>query len=130
MAAVLPRWLWLLVMILGAGVEGFGSDPPTLGEPAAQATPDRLMGDEAAASDARERKRKAYAGLLALLGIALTGVGLAAMVLLWGARLRRVNRQPLPAADLKDELWFLRAGKGARDAGGEANDAESREERD
>lgn len=126
MAAVLPRWLWLLVLIFGTVDRGFAEDQP-VAEPVALAVPEHPVGDEAAVAEARERKRKAYAGLLALLGIALTGVGLAAMVLLWGARLRRVNRQPLPAADLKDELWFLRAGKGARDMGEESKTDVSRE---
>ncbi len=130
MAAVSPHWLWLLVLILSTGEVGFADDGPVAAEPAAQAVPERPAGDAAAVAEARERRRKAYAGLLALLGIAIAGVGLAAMVLLWGARLRRVNRQPLPAADLKDELWFLRAGKGALDAGERTKPDDPREDAD
>lgn len=59
-----------------------------------------------------EKQRRAMAGLAALAGIAIIGIGLLAVTLLWGARLRRLNRKPLPNAPLKDELWFLRPPKG------------------
>lgn len=56
----------------------------------------------------QEQRRRAYAGLLALLGIVVAGAAVVGLVILWAGRLRRVNRAPLPGAELKDELWFLR----------------------
>lgn len=56
----------------------------------------------------QEQRRRAYAGLLALLGIVVAGAAVVGLIILWAGRLRRANRAPLPGAELKDELWFLR----------------------
>lgn len=61
----------------------------------------------------QEKRRRAYAGLMALVGIALAGVLLALGTVVWGRRLRRLNRKPLPSAELKQDLWFLRPEKPA-----------------
>ena len=80
--------------------------------------------DEATAQAQREQGRKrAYAGLMAVVGIAIAGVALLAVTILWGGRLRRENRKPLPTAELKDELWFLRT-KSGRTAADEPADTE------
>ena len=41
-------------------------------------------------------------------GILICGVGLLAMVLLWGSRIRRIAREPLPRVAPRDELWYLK----------------------
>ncbi len=71
--------------------------------------------DPAALLDPAEqaKRRRAYAGLMALVGIALAGVLLALGTVVWGRRLRRLNRKPLPSAELKQDLWFLRPEKPA-----------------
>ncbi|HUQ71137.1 MAG TPA: hypothetical protein VM165_16540 [Planctomycetaceae bacterium] len=58
-----------------------------------------------------EKRLRAMAGLAALAGIAIVGVALLALIIIWGRRLRRINRQDLPEAPLKDELWFLKPPK-------------------
>jgi hypothetical protein len=61
--------------------------------------------------DEPEKRRSAMAGLAALAGIAIVGIGLVALTILWAGRLRRLNRQPLPEAPLKNDLWFLKPPK-------------------
>lgn len=58
-----------------------------------------------------EQRRQALAGLLALAGIAIAGIGLATVTILWGARLRRETRKPMPPTAPRDDLWFLRPPK-------------------
>lgn len=65
--------------------------------------------------DGRARRR-AMAGLAAVAGIAIVGISLMALIIIWGRRLRRLNRQPLPASPLKDELWFLKPSSTAVDS--------------
>lgn len=73
-------------------------------------------------NDAR-RERAFTVGLLLLAVVLLAGVGLLAGVLIWGARLRRVSRAPLPTVRKQDELWFLRARK--KDVAGRPPSAEN-----
>ena len=68
-----------------------------------------------------EKQRRAMAGLLALCGIVIGGLMFLVLVMVWGARLRRLARRELPAQKtLQNELWFLKPPKtggkdGARD---------------
>ncbi|OYW22832.1 MAG: hypothetical protein B7Z55_04195 [Planctomycetales bacterium 12-60-4] len=109
MATVILRALWLAVALQMAVGTSRAAEPPAPNEAAAAESAPVQAADNEAAAAVRERRRNAYAGLMALMGIALTGVGLVAIVVIWGRHLRRANRKPLPSADLKDELWFLRA---------------------
>lgn len=59
----------------------------------------------------REKTVRAYAALMAIVGIAFAGLGLIALTIIGARRLRRVSKSPLPSADLKQELWFLRPPK-------------------
>lgn len=59
----------------------------------------------------KERQARVTAGLAAVAGIAIVGVGLGAGIMLWGARLRRRNRQPLAPTGRQDAFWFLRPSK-------------------
>jgi len=59
----------------------------------------------------KEKQARVTAGLAAVAGIAIVGVGLGAGVMLWGARLRRLNRQPLAPTGRQDAFWFLRPPK-------------------
>jgi hypothetical protein len=48
-------------------------------------------------------------GVVMLGGILICGVALVALALLWGHRIRRIARQPLPKVAPRDELWYLKA---------------------
>lgn len=55
---------------------------------------------------------KAYIALAALAGILIVGVALVALILLWGARLRRQLRRPLPECEIPERnFWFLKPPK-------------------
>lgn len=56
----------------------------------------------------KERETRITAGLAAVAGIATVGIGLIAITLIWGARLRRQNRMGLPTASPPGENWFLK----------------------
>ncbi len=56
----------------------------------------------------KERETRITAGLAAIAGIATVGIGLIAVTLIWGARLRRQNRMALPTASPPAENWFLK----------------------
>jgi hypothetical protein len=56
----------------------------------------------------KERETRITAGLAAVAGIATVGIGLIAVTLIWGARLRRQNRMGLPTAPPPAENWFLK----------------------
>ena len=57
----------------------------------------------------RERRKRIVqlAGYLLLL-LALSGLLLVTVIVLWGFRARRVVRKPLPQVSPVDELWYLR----------------------
>jgi hypothetical protein len=59
-----------------------------------------------------EKQRRAMAGLMALCGILVGGLGFVALVMIWGARLRRMARRELPPQKtLQNDLWFLKPPK-------------------
>lgn len=49
-------------------------------------------------------------GVMVLLGITITGLGLLLVVILWGHRVRRKSRAPLPEASRGDDLFYLKTG--------------------
>ncbi len=51
------------------------------------------------------------AAALLLVGIAVVGLILILLILLWGVRVRRVMRTRLPPTGRQDELWYLRPNK-------------------
>ncbi len=77
-------------------------DPATVPE-----TPPELP----AKPNEQERRVKVTAGLAALAGITITGIVLAAVIVIWGGRLRRLVREPLTATGRQDPFWFLRPKK-------------------
>ncbi len=65
-----------------------------------------------------EKRRRAMAGLMAVSGILIVGVMFLAVVVIWGARLRRLARRDLPAqTTLQNDLWFLKPPKPAAGEG-------------
>ena len=59
-----------------------------------------------------EKRKRAYIGLVAVAGIVIIGVALAALTILWAGRLRRQLRQTDPAcAPLDRSFWFLKPPK-------------------
>lgn len=89
-----------------ASAQDADSAPPSATEPAATPSPTKTDPLEKA-----EQKRQAWAGLLAVAGIAIAGIGLATVTILWGARLRRETRKSSPPSAPRDDLWFLRPPK-------------------
>jgi hypothetical protein len=66
----------------------------------------------ASADDETEKHQRALLGLMALCGILIGGLGFLAVVMIWGARLRRMVRRELPPQKtLQNELWFLKPPK-------------------
>ena len=59
-----------------------------------------------------EKKRKAFAGLAALGGIAILGVGIIAATMMWATRLRRLARIDGPCQKtVGNDFWFLKPPK-------------------
>jgi hypothetical protein len=59
-----------------------------------------------------EKQKKAYSGLAALAGIIITGIALAALIILWAGRLRRQIRRPLTGGgEPSRDFWFLKPPK-------------------
>lgn len=64
------------------------------------------------AKRATEKQIKAYSGLMALVGILVAGLSLAALTILWAGRLRRQLRKPLPECEpVGRDFWFLKPPK-------------------
>jgi len=62
-----------------------------------------------AADESKSRKRAVvWSALFLVVGIAVLGVFLIVVVLLWGIRLRRRNRTRKPPPAPFDPLWYLR----------------------
>lgn len=71
------------------------SDPPPADSPAERERKEQI----------RQQVRRGFQVLLVLV---LLAVLVSVMFLLWGMRLRRQLRQPLPPVHKGDELWFLK----------------------
>jgi H+/gluconate symporter-like permease len=64
-----------------------------------------------------EKQREVTIGLMALVGILVGGLVFLAVVMIWGARLRRIARAELPPQrTLQNELWFLKPPKSPPDS--------------
>jgi hypothetical protein len=109
------RIRWLLLGLVMSPLSGFADEA---GEPVA-AAPDEVASvvPQEVPHDEAERRRTALIGLSAVAGIAILGIGLVAVIVIWAGRLRRINRKPLPEASLKDELWFLKPPKSPPEQG-------------
>lgn len=70
-----------------------------------------------------ESKQAATIGFLLLAVITFTGLTLVALVVVWGHRVRRVVRGPLPAQSARDEFWYLRPPKDRAEDGESAEGA-------
>jgi len=57
---------------------------------------------------AAEKELRITAGLAAVVGIVVLGIGLIAGILVWGSRLRRLTRQQSTPTPKGSEFWFLR----------------------
>jgi hypothetical protein len=78
-----------------------------------------------AAEKSRTRKRAVvWSALFLVAGIAVLGVFLIVVVLLWGIRLRRRNRTRKPPPAPFDPLWYLRKGTTAESSPPPADDAD------
>lgn len=96
--------LWLLVALLALGLI-----PPT---PAFGQAPEVERVEQQVETPEEKQKREAVvAGSLILILVVIAGIGLLAMVLILGRRMRRLTRQTLPGCKPQDDLWFLRKPK-------------------
>ncbi len=113
-------WLFVIVCALAAGT--VNAEPPSAAAastPAADSASDTSLestelaaGSDAITLDRKKEEDKAKTlGIVLLAGIAMLGVLLLAIVLVWGSRIRRLARNPLPVQCRGDELWYLRAKK-------------------
>ena len=70
-----------------------------------------VSSDESSTIDA-EKKRKASAGLAAVGAIAILGVGIIAVTMIWARRLRRLARDSGPIQrTVGNDFWFLKPPK-------------------
>ncbi len=61
---------------------------------------------------AMEKRRKASAGFAAIGGIAILGISIITMTMIWARRLRRIARDPLPPQRTAgNDFWFLKPPK-------------------
>ena len=99
-----------------------GAEPPTPPSTPAKDTNSRTLPkakdlpagpDEftSALNRKKEEEKAKNVGVVLLAGVAILGVFLMAMVLVWGNRVRRMTRRPLPTQCRGDELWYLRPKK-------------------
>ncbi len=92
---------------------------------------DHVAAEQQPASDApgppfdeERRERTRTAAVLLLLGIAATGGLTIVFIVLWGFRVRRNIRKPLPRTRPPDELWYLKPKGTARALDDETGPAE------
>ena len=64
---------------------------------------------ETDASNREEKKRVVTVAFMLWWGIVFAGLGLLALIVLWGIRTRRIARIPLPAQSRTDDLWYLKS---------------------
>jgi len=80
------------------------------------ASPANFVEAQQEAERQAEGQEKATILLMVLFGIGLGGLCLLLVVMLWGHRVRRISRKPLPDAPRGDELFYLKKGKQPQDA--------------
>jgi hypothetical protein len=104
--------LALVMWLLPAGELGSLKPLQAGDEPKAEAPADGEPVKEPVDERTAEKRRQAMAGLMAVSGILITGVMFLAVVVIWGARLRRLARRELPTqTTLQNDLWFLKPPK-------------------
>ena len=74
--------------------------------------PDLVVPSDASSTTNSEKKRKATAGLAAVGAIAILGVSVIAMTMIWARRLRRLARASGPVQKTAgNDFWFLKPPK-------------------
>ena len=116
------------VWFLCAVVCGVPADVAALTPPPEQAPPpsqaehgptDNLSRAEAEAIAPplqKEHHEVITAAMLVIAGVAFLGLMLVGLTILWGVRVRRLARRPLPEQSPIDELWYLKPRKSPRGA--------------
>lgn len=107
-APVVAVWLW--VCLAGAlpilSAEDSHADQP------ADASANRTSSSgHRLAPDAQAKKQALSLGFIMLACIIVGGTFLLTLVVIWGNRMRRLARSPLPPVSKRDELWFLKPKK-------------------
>lgn len=103
--------LALLWAVAAACAQEQGAENPagTAGEESS-AAPSGPSPQHIPAPDERQR-RVVTAGMLLLVGIAFVGLLLVGLTIIWGSRVRRLARRPLPEQSPVDDLWYLKPSK-------------------
>jgi hypothetical protein len=101
-----------VILILNGGPSTGGQEPALPAAPSdadAKEVRESIPSIPAETADREQARRGAFfSGVVMLGGILICGVGLIAVVLLWGNRTRRMARQSLPKVAPRDELWYLK----------------------
>jgi hypothetical protein len=102
----------VVALVLTAFAEEFSLPASAREQPeAASPVPDEQAAKSVDELNA-EKRRKAMAALMAVTGILIGGIAFLAIVIVWGARLRRLARRELqPQTTLQNDLWFLKPPK-------------------
>ena len=96
--------LWITVTASASFAQNAGDAPPNA---AAGNEPDLRSDDEPPLTDEKKQQTVTVAVYLAF-GVALLGMLLIVLVLVWGVRVRRLVRTRVPSQSLPDPLWYLR----------------------
>ena len=121
--AFLPLAGLLTVFVVASGDAAFSQQgepevwPSGAAAPVAEQPPDE-----------EEKRQVATAGVLLVAGILMVGVILIALVMLWGARMRRVVRTRSEPTRPPDPLWYLKPKPGTRTGGPSAEHPGDRQE--
>lgn len=91
------------------GQEADDGEKPAEISPVAESAPaDQESAKPVEYQDDKVRNQAYQVGVLMIGGILIAGVGLISLVMIWGNRMRRIARQPLPTVAPRDELWYLK----------------------
>lgn len=103
--------LWLVLVFVTGGPPSVSAEKPETAGPAGSSANSSPDDTDSAERDKKERAATVAVYLLVL--VILVGVGLLALVVLWGHRVRRLTRKPTRSLSLGDELWYLRPKRNA-----------------
>lgn len=119
------------LLVLGWSPEGGVADvgPPGTAANQGSSSPDSpAFGDPGESSDSEIPQVVIVAIYLLMLLIVAVG-GALILLLLWGSRMRRQARQPLPETTPNDPLWYLKASKSASGQSETGNDSQEKTEK-
>jgi len=100
----------LLLILLMAG--GFSQSQIAFSEESVSDSKEAISGEQSnqklTPEQQERRKQMISASWIMLVGVAILGGILLLIVFLFGNRIRRIARKPLPDAPLRDPMWYLK----------------------